>query len=125
MIKRLNWMKIVWFFLSFVPVPFLFHFYEYGQYSQRKEAPFLMIGFLLAMILVGIVATQVKMTFVLFINVVTMIFSLFLAASFIPNDPYWFTVFGRNGAVVFIAVVYLFGQLLVRGVVRIVGRNNV
>ncbi|TCL53294.1 hypothetical protein EDD69_101302 [Thermolongibacillus altinsuensis] len=118
-------MKVAWFFLSFVPVPFLFHFYEYGQHSQRKEAPFLMIGFLLAIILAGVAATQVKIILVFLINLITMIFSLFLAASFIPNDPYWFTVVGRNGAVVFIAIIYLIGQLLVRWIVRVAGRNHV
>ncbi|GMB07980.1 hypothetical protein [Thermolongibacillus altinsuensis] len=84
-----------------------------------------MIGFLLAIILAGVAATQVKIILVFLINLITMIFSLFLAASFIPNDPYWFTVVGRNGAVVFIAIIYLIGQLLVRWIVRVAGRNHV
>jgi hypothetical protein len=90
---------------------------------ERKEAPFLLTGFLAAIVVGGILARRVRIAAVLFVHGLTAISSLVLAAKFIPNDGYWFTVIGRDGAVIFIAIVYLLGQLAVRAIVRTVGKG--
>ncbi|WP_199427146.1 hypothetical protein [Thermaerobacillus caldiproteolyticus] len=112
-------MKLFWFVLSLIPIPFLFHFYEYGQHIKGNEAPFLMFGFILSMIIVGVLSKNIRVTFILLMNLVTTIVSVILTSKFIPNDGYWFTVVGRDGAVIFIAIIYLIGQLFVRMIARV------
>lgn len=107
-------MRMLWLIASLMPIPFLFHFYEYGQYIKGKEAPLLLFGFVLFLILIGILSKNVKISFILLVNLITTIVSVILAMVFIPDDSYWFTVTGRNGAVIFISVIYVIGQLIVR-----------
>jgi hypothetical protein len=70
------------------------------------------------MIIVGILSKNIRVTFVLLMNLVTTIVSLILASKFIPDAGWWFTFVGRDGAVIFVAIIYLFGQLFVRMIVR-------
>ncbi|WP_156936096.1 hypothetical protein [Anoxybacteroides tepidamans] len=117
--KRLNKITIALLSSFLIPIPFLFHWYEYHQHVVGKEASFLAVGFVLVIVLAGIAATQVNMVVTLLLNGLNLIFSLILASMFLPLDPYWFTVVGRNGAVVWIWIVYVLGQLLVKGIITI------
>jgi hypothetical protein len=117
-VKRRGFMKLFWFILSLIPIPFLFHFYEYGQYIKREDAPFLMPSFILSMIIVGMLSKNIRVAFVLLMNLVTTIVSVILASKFIRDDG-WFTVVGRDGAVIFVAIIYLIGQLFVRMIARL------
>lgn len=111
-------MKIAWGIVCLIPVPFFFHFYEYEQYIKGKEASLLLFDFLFFVVLVGILSKNVRISFILLVNLLTTIVSLILAMKFIPNDGYWFTVTGRNGAVIFISIIYTIGQLIVRMIAK-------
>lgn len=50
------------------------------------------------------------------INIVMMFISLALGYFFIVNDGGWFKPFGRDFAIIFMSVIYVLGQLLIRGV---------
>ncbi|PIC03870.1 hypothetical protein CS060_12750 [Anoxybacillus flavithermus] len=112
--------KALLFTFFLIPVPFIFHFYEYGRYMERKEAPFLLIGFLLAILLGGVIAAKINILLVSLLNGINLVLSLVFAVVFIPDDPGWFTVVGRNGAVIFIWMVYLGGQIVIKGVLYVV-----
>jgi hypothetical protein len=113
-------MQILWLIISLIPVPFLFHFYEYQQHIHKEEAPFLMIGFLLFIFGNGVLSNKVKIRYLFLVNGVTGLLSILLASRFIPDDGAWFTPFGRDVAVIFISIVYFIGQLLVRMISRFI-----
>ena len=106
-------MKILWLILSLLPAAFFFHFYEFGHHVQGENASFLFIGSVLFVVATGILSTCIKIAYIILVNVIAGLFSLFLAMYFIPDDS-WFKPVGRDGAVIFAAVVFLLGQLLVK-----------
>ncbi|PSL40984.1 hypothetical protein B0H99_103117 [Planomicrobium soli] len=106
-------MKIVWLVFTLIPAPFLFHFYEYGEHIQHEEAPYLLHGSALAVVLSGFLAGQIRISTVVFVNIFTVLISVALVMYFIPDDG-WFKPVGRTGAVVFTGIVYLIGQLIIR-----------
>lgn len=112
-------MKILWIVVTLIPTPFLFHYFEYelrnnlGNYST-----FLVVGILLFVILNGILSADVKMRYVLGINLITAVLSLFLASVFIANDGGWFEPLGRDTVIVITSIVYVIGQLFVRAISR-------
>ncbi|OOE04580.1 hypothetical protein BO219_04050 [Anoxybacillus kestanbolensis] len=112
--------KALLFAFFLIPVPFIFHFYEYGRYMERKGAPFLLFGFLLAILLGGVIAVKINILLVSLLNSINLVLSLVLATVFIPDNPSWFTVVGRNGAVVFIWSIYLAGQMFIKGILHVV-----
>ncbi|MGA4466834.1 hypothetical protein ACPA2L_30170 [Bacillus bombysepticus] len=108
-------MRILWFVVALIPIPFLFHFYEYGQrVIKGEEAPFLGIGLILFIIINGFSSKEIKIRYIFLVNIFTGVISLLLASKFIPDDGSWFTPVGRNGAVIFISIIYIIGQLLIR-----------
>ncbi|WP_342599572.1 hypothetical protein MHB48_20125 [Psychrobacillus sp. FSL H8-0483] len=107
-------MKTLWLILTLIPAPFLFHFYEYGQHVKREEASFLFLGSVIFVIIIGLLSGQMRIRYVILVNVITGLLSMFLAMYFIPNDGGWFKPVGRDVAVIFVAVVFLVGQLIVR-----------
>ncbi|RHW31370.1 hypothetical protein D1B33_17820 [Lysinibacillus yapensis] len=112
-------MKLLWLTLVFIPAPFLFHFYEYGQHVKREEASFLLLGSLVYVVLTGVLAGRMKIWQVLLANVITGALSLLLAMYLIPDDGAWFKPIGRDLAVIFTAILFLIGQLLIRLLTRI------
>lgn len=107
-------MKVLWLIVSLIPVPFLFHYYEYGQHIKHEEATFLLPGSILYVIVAGLLSGTVKLRYVFLVNTVTGLLSVFLASNFILDDGGWFKPVGRDGAVIFVTFVFFMGQLLVR-----------
>ncbi|MGM9988252.1 MAG: hypothetical protein ACI35O_13630 [Bacillaceae bacterium] len=112
-------MKVLALLLLFIPVPFLFHFYEYSQHVKRGDAPFLMIGFLAFISVGGFIVRKVDIVYVALIHAIGSTISILLAMKFIPNDGAWFQPVGLGGAVIFIAIVYFIGQATVRFLFRL------
>ncbi|WP_194709679.1 hypothetical protein [Radiobacillus deserti] len=109
-------MKAYQIILAFLPIPFLFHFYEYNSHLQKHEAVFLFPLFILSTIGVGITLKRVKWPLFLGINVMMTVFSLILGSFFIVDDGSWFKPVGRDGAIIFISFIYVLGQLIIRWV---------
>ncbi|WP_458413259.1 hypothetical protein ACNQFZ_21200 [Schinkia sp. CFF1] len=106
--------------LSLLPIPFLFHFYEYNSHLVKKEAVLLFPAFLLFIIIVGIQLRKVKLLLFLGINILMTIISLLLGYFLIADDGSWFKPFGRDVAIIFISVVYILGQLIIRWISKAV-----
>ncbi|MCK1994944.1 hypothetical protein GW626_01670 [Peribacillus muralis] len=106
-------MNTSWLILTLIPAPFLYHYYEYGLHIKREEATFLYLGTVIFVIVIGLLSGQIRIRYVILANVITGLLSMFLAMYFIPNDVGWFKPVGREVAVIFVAVVFLVGQLIV------------
>ena len=113
-------MKYVYYVVSLIPVAFLFHFYEYGQYLKREPATFLGFAFILYIGITGILSVNYKKRYILLMQTIACSISLLLAHFFIEDNGAWFKPFGRDVAVVFIALVTISGQLLLRSFLKIV-----
>ncbi|MBT2214687.1 hypothetical protein KK120_02490 [Virgibacillus dakarensis] len=107
------YLGILWLIMTLIPAPFLFHFYEYGQYVKREDAPFLTLTSVLFVLIVGFLSGLIRIRYVVLVNILVAILSVVLASNFIPDDV-WFAPVGRNVAVILTAIVFLIGQLLVR-----------
>ena len=110
--------KILWLITSLIPAPFLFHFYEYGQYVKREEASYLLAACLIFIMITGILSSSVKLRYVFLINAITAVVSLVLAMSFITDDGGWFKPFGRNIVILLTTLPFFIGQLLVRVITK-------
>lgn len=113
--KSLN---VLWLFTSLIPAPFLFHFYEYGQYVKREEASYLLLACIVFVVIVGILSARIKLRYVFLINIVTAAVSLVLAMNFIVDDGGWFKPFGRDIVIMLTAIPFFIGQLLVRMIAK-------
>ncbi|WP_050613351.1 hypothetical protein [Bacillus testis] len=113
-------MKKIWILFSLIPVPFLFHLYEYSQNLKGEKPTFLLVSFILLMLIVGFLSRNVKFIFVILMNLITIAISFLLSALFIPNDLTWFKPLDRNFAILFIGIIYLIGQLISRSI----SKNN-
>ncbi len=87
----------------------MFHFYEYGQHVKREEAPFLFLGSVIYIIIIGFLSGKIKIHNVIWVNVIMGLSSILLAMYFIPDDS-WFKPFGRDFAVIFVAVIFFKGK---------------
>lgn len=105
-------MKFLWLILTLVPVPFLFHFFEYGQHITIEPSLLFLVS-ILFVVVTGILAGLIKIRYVLLVNVITGFLSLLLAMFLIPDDGAWFKPVGRDLAIIFTAIVILVGQLIV------------
>lgn len=117
-------MRINQIILSFLPIPFLFHFYEYNSHLARQEPVLLFPAFLLFIILVGTQLRNVKFPLFLGMNILMMMFSLILGYLFIEDDGSWFKPFGRDVAIIFVSVVYVAGQFIVKTFSKAVTRSK-
>ncbi|MFD1609073.1 hypothetical protein [Oceanobacillus luteolus] len=111
-------MKIIQIIFSLFPIPFLFHYYEYNSHLAKQEAVFLFPGFLLFIIIVGILMRKIKLSLFLAFSILMTIISLLLGNLFIVDDGSWFKPFGRDVAIIFISIVYILGQSIVRWISR-------
>lgn len=107
-------MKLLWGILTLIPAAFLFHFYEYGQSNIQLEASILFSGSILFVLITGALATKIRIRYIILVNIIAGILSFFLAMYFIPDDGAWFKPLGRDMVIVFTAIVFLVGQLIVR-----------
>lgn len=107
-------MKKLWFIFCLIPAPFFFHFYEYGQHLKRDEPAFLLVGTLLYVVVTGVLASQVKVRYIVFVNIITAACSYILSIYFIADDGGWFKPFGRDIVIILTAIVSLLGQLFIR-----------
>ncbi|WP_088049414.1 hypothetical protein [Virgibacillus dakarensis] len=107
------YLGILWLIMTLIPAPFLFHFYEYGQYVKREDAPFLTLTSVLFVLIVGFLSGLIRIRYVVLVNILVAILSVVLALNFLPDNA-WFAPVGRNVAVILTAIVFLIGQLLVR-----------
>ena len=112
----MNFIKII---LSLIPVPFLFHLYEYNYcHLKGHDAVFLFPVFLMFIIVVGITLKNIKLPLFFGVNFIMTVISLLFGYFLIADDGSWYTPFGRDFAIIFISIVYLLGQLLIRGTIR-------
>ena len=111
--------------LLLFPVPFLFHFYEYNSHLAKHDADFLFPIFLLFIIVVGISSRNIKLPLFLGVNFIMTVISLIFGYFLIVDDGGWFKPIGRDSAIIFIAIVYILGQLIVREVSKILLTNKV
>ena len=111
-------MKYVYSILSLIPVAFLFHYYEYGQYVKGQSATGLFGVWVIYIVLTGIFSRSMKKRYILLWQSISCIISLLLASVLIENNGAWFTPFGRDFAVIWIAIITCFGQFIIRIFVR-------
>lgn len=104
---------MIWLVVLFIPMPFLFHYYEISHFPDK--ASFLFIGTLLFIILAGLLSTKIKFHLIVLTNIVTIFASVVLGTQFIipPNDS-WFNPFGMNVAIIMTGMVILIGVLIIR-----------
>jgi len=100
--------------LSLFPVPFLFHFYEYNSHLARQHADFLFPIFLVFIIVVGISSRNIKLPLFFGLNFIMTVISLIFGYFFIVDDGGWFKPFGRDAAIIFVSIIYILGQLIIR-----------
>ncbi|MDY0395774.1 hypothetical protein ACFSMW_20140 [Virgibacillus halophilus] len=81
-----SYLRILWVILTLIPAPYLFHFYEYGQFIKHKEAPFLFLASILFVLIVGFLSCLVKIRYVVLIHILVAITSVVLAINFISDD---------------------------------------
>ena len=118
----MNVTKII---LSLIPVPFLFHLYEYNFCKLKGyDADFLFPGFLLFIIVVGVTSRTIKLPLFFGVNFIMTVISVLLGYFFIADDGSWFKPVGRDFAIIFISVVYILGQLMIRGIIGIIEFNS-
>ncbi|PIC68227.1 hypothetical protein CSV71_04795 [Sporosarcina sp. P21c] len=118
MVKR--YLNIVWLVMSLIPAPFLFHFYEYGQYMKREDATYLLVVSILYIVITGILSSIIKVRYILLMNIIIAIVSLILAMNFISDDGGWFKPFGRDVVILLTAIPVFIGQLLIRTIAKLV-----
>lgn len=92
---------------------FLFHYIETSLFTNASIFAFL--GTFLFIILSSIISVKIKPNFIILINIVSVLLSVFLGRIFItaPNES-WFNPFGMNFAIVFTGIIILIGILIVR-----------
>ncbi len=100
--------------LSLLPVPFLFHLYEYNSHLARQDAVFLFPVLLLFIMVVGISSRNIKFPLFLGLNIIMSVISLIFGSFFIFDEGTWFIPFGRDTAIIFVSVIYILGQLIIR-----------
>ena len=111
-------MKILRIMLPLLPIPFLFHFYEYNSHLARQEPVFLFPGFLLFIIIVGIQLKEFKLRWIFLLGIFMTIVSSLLSYFFLSDDGGWFKPFGRDTVVLGTSVIYVLGQIIVRSISR-------
>ena len=118
----MNFIKII---LALIPVPFLFHLYEYNYcHLGEHDVVFLFPVFLFFIIVVGITSRNIKFPLFLGVNFIMTVISLLFGYFFIVDDGSWFKPFGRDFAIIFISVVYILGQLIIRGIMRGISESS-
>ena len=117
-------MRVIQITLALLPIPFLFHFYEYNSHLEKQEAILLFPTFLLFIIIVGIQLRKVKLPILFGMNIIMTVISLILGYFFIVDDGSWFKPFGRDIAIILTSVIYILGQLIIRWIGKAVSTDK-
>ena len=112
-ISKVSFIKLIKVVILLAPMSFLFHYIETSLFTNASIFAFL--GTFLFIILSGIISVKIKPNFIILINIVSVLLSVFLGRMFItaPNES-WFNPFGMNFAIVFTGIIILIGILIVR-----------
>lgn len=112
-ISKVSFIKLIKVVILLTPMSFLFHYIETSLFTNASIFAFL--GTFLFIILSGIISVKIKPNFIILINIVSVLLSVFLGRMFItaPNES-WFNPFGMNFAIVFTGIIILIGILIVR-----------
>ncbi|ALF09623.1 hypothetical protein [Parageobacillus thermoglucosidasius] len=102
--NKRDFMKLVWFALSLIPIPFLFHFYEYGQYNKRKRSSISYVWFHTFYDYSWNFIKEYQGHFYSFNELSDNACICYSRCKVSSNDSGWFTVVGRDGAVIFICL---------------------
>ena len=112
-ISKVSFIKLIKVVILLAPMSFLFHYIETSLFTNASNFAFL--GTFLFIILSSIISVKIKPNFIILINIVSVLLSVFLGRIFItaPNES-WFNPFGMNFAIVFTGIIILIGILIVR-----------
>lgn len=112
-ISKVSFIKLIKVVILLAPMSFLFHYIETSLFTNTSIFAFL--GTFLFIILSSIISVKIKPNFIILINIVSVLLSVFLGRMFItaPNES-WFNPFGMNFAIVFTGIIILIGILIVR-----------
>ena len=112
-ISKVSFIKLIKVVILLTPMSFLFHYIETSLFTNASIFAFL--GTFLFIILSSIISVKIKPNFIILINIVSVLLSVFLGRMFItaPNES-WFNPFGMNFAIVFTGIIILIGILIVR-----------
>ena len=112
-ISKVSFIKLIKVVILLTPMSFLFHYIETSLFTNASIFAFL--GTFLFIILSSIISVKIKPNFIILINIVSILLSVFLGRMFItaPNES-WFNPFGMNFAIVFTGIIILIGILIVR-----------
>ncbi|MED1564049.1 hypothetical protein AJ85_07085 [Alkalihalobacillus alcalophilus ATCC 27647 = CGMCC 1.3604] len=108
-----TFIKTLLIIVCLTPAAFLFHFYEYNQHINGEEAPFLLLGILLFIVVTGVLSIKRKVRYMLLINIGSVGLSLILANLFIPNDTSWFKPFERDIVILLTGLFIFICQLVI------------
>ena len=112
-ISKVSFIKLIKVVILLTPMSFLFHYIETSLFTNASIFAFL--GTFLFIVLSSIISVKIKPNFIILINIVSVLLSVFLGRMFItaPNES-WFNPFGMNFAIVFTGIIILIGILIVR-----------
>ena len=112
-ISKVSFIKLIKVVILLAPMSFLFHYIETSLFTNASIFAFL--GTFLFIVLSSIISVKIKPNFIILINIVSILLSVFLGRMFItaPNES-WFNPFGMNFAIVFTGIIILIGILIVR-----------
>ncbi len=116
--------KFVVSFLSISPVPFFILFFEYNCHLAGKSAKFLIPVFLVFIIVVGISSRNIKFPLFFGLNLMMTVISLLFGSFLLVDDGGWFKPFGRDVAIIFVSIIYILGQFIIRVVSKLGDTNN-
>lgn len=104
-------MKLAWFIISIIPMPFIFSYVDSLQ-SGFNYSLIAVVGYV---ILAGFLSTKVHPLTILFMSAVPIVISLYLAPIYIiPPNESWFNPFTMNGWIVFLGILILVGTFIIR-----------
>lgn len=108
----------------------LFQFLSYFIFTNLivillgNKLIFLFQVFLVFIIVVGISSRNIKLPLFIGLNFIMTVISLIFGYFFIDDDGGWFKPFGRDAAIVFVSIIYILGQLIIRLFSRLVHTNS-
>ena len=111
-------MKVLWWILNIIPIPFLHCYYLYELHLNRGNDELFRDAYFFFVLFVGILSMKVKLPWIFGIAILSTLISFILAALFVPNDADWFKPFDRNIGVVIDAAIFYIGQLMVRTFIK-------
>lgn len=108
-------MKKAWFFLIFIPIPFIANYFDYTVRNiYNVNIPIFFILFFIGILMVGYFSKNIPFYLIVLMNIINAIFSIALTYCFIPNNDYYFTPLDRTYTVLLTSIFYFLGQLVIK-----------